>query len=270
MIPLVTIITPVYNAGEMLEDTIISILEQTYLNIEYIIIDGGSTDSTLSIIKKYEDKIAHIISESDHGMYDAIAKGFSIANGEIICYLNAGDLFYPSTIETVVNVFKLDSVQWLTGYRSVCNVKNVLTRVELPFRYKNKLIQRGSYGQRLPYIQQESTFWRKSLLDLVNLEKFRNLKVAGDYYLWYCFSIQNKLEIISAPLGIFKVHSGQLSEGLSEYFSEIVSFTKKPNIFTRIEELWEKFFWAMIPKVREFFFKNIWKYDHQKQKWLKL
>lgn len=270
MTSLISVITPVYNGASMLEETIISILEQTYSNIEYIIVDGSSTDNTLSVINKYEDRIAHVISEPDHGMYDALVKGFSIATGDVICYLNAGDLFYPNTIKTVVEVFNEDSINWLTGYRSVCNENNIITRVELPFRYKSRLIQFGSYGQRLPYIQQESTFWRRSLLESINLKMLSNLKSAGDYYLWYCFSIQNKLEIISAPLGVFKVHSGQLSEGLSEYFREIVSFTRKPNIFTRIEELWERFFWAMVPKAREFFFKNIWKYDHQNKKWLKL
>lgn len=269
MLPLVTVITPVYNGGEVLENTIISVLAQTYSNIEYIVIDGNSTDNTLAIIDKYKNGITQVISEPDEGMYDALAKGFSASSGEIICYINAGDWFYPAAIETVVDVFNNHHIQWLTGYRSICNENNVVTRIELPFRYKNKLIQSGSYGQRLPFIQQESTFWRKSLLNTVDVKILRKLRLAGDYYLWFCFSKESQIEIISAPLGVFKIHSGQLSEGLGAYWKEVASFTTKTNLLTRMQEFWEIIFWAMIPKVRDLFVNNIWKYDHKRQKWFK-
>ncbi|HAI20244.1 MAG TPA: glycosyltransferase, partial [Xanthomarina gelatinilytica] len=82
-LPLVSIITVVYNGAKTLEQTILSVLNQTYKNIEYIIIDGESTDGTLDIIEMYRDKISTCISEPDEGLYDAMNKGVSIANGEL-------------------------------------------------------------------------------------------------------------------------------------------------------------------------------------------
>lgn len=91
--PILTIITVTYNAATLLEKTILSVLEQTYKAIEYIIIDGNSTDSTVSIIKKYEVQLAHWESKKDRGIYHAMNKGVAKSNGNWICFLNAGDVF---------------------------------------------------------------------------------------------------------------------------------------------------------------------------------
>ena len=102
--PLVSIITVCLNNGENLENTIKSVINQTYSNIEYIIIDGGSTDNTIDIIKKYESKIEHWLSEKDKGIYDAMNKGVSLAKGKWIIFMNAGDEFYSrNTIEQIFN-----------------------------------------------------------------------------------------------------------------------------------------------------------------------
>jgi glycosyltransferase involved in cell wall biosynthesis len=101
--PLVSIITIVYNGEKSLEQTIQSVLNQTYENIEYVIIDGGSTDGTLDIIRRYENKIAYWMSEPDEGIYDAMNKGIYLATGEWINFMNAGDTFYQS--DTVEKVF---------------------------------------------------------------------------------------------------------------------------------------------------------------------
>ena len=100
--PLITIITVSYNAVLDIEATILSVIEQTYPLIEYIIIDGGSTDGTLEIIKKYENQITHWISEPDNGIYDAMNKGIQLAKGEWINFMNAGDLFYNEN--TIYNI----------------------------------------------------------------------------------------------------------------------------------------------------------------------
>ena len=101
-IPLITIITVSYNAVTTIKETIISVVTQSYPNIEYIIIDGGSTDGTLDIIKKYQDKITYWVSEPDKGIYDAMNKGLARANGDYVVFLNAGDRFPAAdTIEKV-------------------------------------------------------------------------------------------------------------------------------------------------------------------------
>jgi glycosyltransferase involved in cell wall biosynthesis len=105
-LPLVTIITVVYNNDNYLAETINSVLAQSYDNIEYIIVDGGSTDRTLNIICQYEAKIDYWISESDRGLYDAMNKGIALANGEIIGILNSDDLYFPDTVNTVVKAYQ--------------------------------------------------------------------------------------------------------------------------------------------------------------------
>lgn len=96
--PLISIITVVYNGVKYLEETIQSVISQTYDNVEYIIIDGGSTDGTVDIIKKYEDKIDYWVSEKDKGIYDAMNKGIDAVSGEWINFMNAGDGFFDNDV----------------------------------------------------------------------------------------------------------------------------------------------------------------------------
>lgn len=109
----ITVITVVYNAKNDLEKTILSVLSQTYPNIEYIIIDGGSTDGTLDIIKKYKSKITYWISEPDEGIYDAMNKGINLATGKWINFMNAGDIFFDKYV--IERIFK----QNIIGYHFI-------------------------------------------------------------------------------------------------------------------------------------------------------
>lgn len=105
-LPLITLVTVVYNGERFLEKTLLSVINQTYANVEYIIIDGGSTDGTLGIISQYAHAIDYWVSEKDNGIYDAMNKGVRLSLGEWICFMNAGDVFYSST--TLDDVFKRD------------------------------------------------------------------------------------------------------------------------------------------------------------------
>jgi len=102
--PVVSVITVVFNSAGLLERTLTSVLGQTYPNIEYIVIDGGSKDGTVDIIRKHEDRIAYWISEPDRGIYDAMNKGLAAATGDFLWFLNAGDLAYRA--ETLESVFQ--------------------------------------------------------------------------------------------------------------------------------------------------------------------
>jgi len=112
--PKISIITVVYNGEKFLEQTIQSVLNQTYKNIEYIIIDGGSTDGTVEIIRKYEEKIDYWVSEPDKGIYDAMNKGAKFATGDFINFMNADDIIYNnSTVEVIVrNMHDIDAVYY--------------------------------------------------------------------------------------------------------------------------------------------------------------
>lgn len=103
---LVSVVTVSYNAAAIIEQTMLSVINQTYENIEYIIIDGGSTDGTVDIIKKYANSIAYWVSEPDNGIYDAMNKGIKVATGEWINFMNAGDIYYNErSIKDMVQSF---------------------------------------------------------------------------------------------------------------------------------------------------------------------
>lgn len=117
--PKISVITVVYNAHSLIERTIKSVLSQTYTNIEYIIIDGGSSDGTLEIAEKYQSQIALIHSGKDNGIYDAMNKGLNDATGGYVLYLNAGDELYSS--ETLAHVFSIGEADVYYGNTAVVN-----------------------------------------------------------------------------------------------------------------------------------------------------
>lgn len=128
--PKITIVTACYNSEEYLEDCIRSIKNQTYDNLEHIIVDGKSTDHTLEIIKKYENCYnMRWISERDNGMYDAICKGSHMGTGEICAWLNSDDMYLPWACELVANVMSKTDIQWCTGipchYTEECIAYNI-------------------------------------------------------------------------------------------------------------------------------------------------
>ena len=110
-----SIITVVKNSESNIEKTIRSVIEQKYKNLEYIIIDGKSTDGTLELIKKYKDKVSLIISEKDEGIWDAMNKGIKLANGDIIGFLNSDDIYYPGALSTVNEYFESNNIDFLFG-----------------------------------------------------------------------------------------------------------------------------------------------------------
>ena len=128
--PLVTIITATFNSGKTLENTINSVLEQSYDNIEYIIIDGGSTDNTLDIISKYKERISHVISEPDNGVYDAWNKGIKLSKGDWISFLGSDDVMYPNAVHQYVNFIEQNpEVEYVSSRVDYVNEDNSLNSI---------------------------------------------------------------------------------------------------------------------------------------------
>lgn len=108
MAPGISVVTPSYNQADYLEETIQSVLSQSYPHVEYIVMDGGSTDGSVKILERYDEEIDHWVSEPDDGQTDAIAKGFDRASGDILCWLNSDDLMKPGTLNVVAGIFEND------------------------------------------------------------------------------------------------------------------------------------------------------------------
>ena len=150
--PLITIITVSYNAVRTIENTILSVLNQVYLDIEYIIIDGGSTDGTLDIIKKYQEKIAYWVSEPDKGIYDAMNKGIEKATGDYLFFLGADDILMENAIQKIFGDNL--STKFLMIYGNVMYDNNNI--VKSRFSYKTFLHNT---------IHHQATFYSRKLFD---------------------------------------------------------------------------------------------------------
>ena len=113
--PTISVVTPSYNQGRFLEETICSVLTQSYPCVEYVVIDGASSDDSVEIIRKYAGQLTYWVSETDKGQYDAINKGFARTTGEIMAWLNSDDMYTPWALTVVADIFRLfPHVEWIT------------------------------------------------------------------------------------------------------------------------------------------------------------
>jgi glycosyltransferase involved in cell wall biosynthesis len=217
--PKISLVTPNFNGGKYLEDTILSVLDQGYPNLEYIIIDGNSTDGSIDIIKKYKDRLAYWISEPDKGMYDAIQKGFEKSTGDIMAWINSDDMYHRKSLLTVGEIFSSCSdIEWLHG-ASTAYDESGRTVYCAPGRQFTKF---DFYNRDYKWIQQESVFWRRSLWEKAGSGLNINLKYAGDFELWLRFLKHSRLHVADVLIGGFRWRSsGQLTlEHFNDYISE--------------------------------------------------
>lgn len=221
--PKITIVTACYNSEAYLEDCIKSILNQTYDNIEHIIVDGKSTDHTLDIIKKYDGKYnMKWISEPDHGMYDAICKGFDMATGDIYAWLNSDDMYMPWACELVAQVMSKTDIQWCTGIPCHYTERGVAYNVaRITPSFPQRFIRKGyNDGRVATFLEQESMFWSKELWDKCG-SVMANYRYAGDYHLWKEFAKYQPLVTLDSVISGFRIHEGQKSSDREKYYDEV-------------------------------------------------
>jgi glycosyltransferase involved in cell wall biosynthesis len=224
--PRFTIVTPSYNQGQYLEETICSVLDQGYPNLEYIIIDGGSTDNSVAIIERYAPYLAYWVSEPDRGQYHGLNKGFSRATGELMGWINSDDKHLPWTLRTAATIFATDArVRWLTTATLLrWNRHGDLVGARTSPGYARTWFYRGWNLKGQPgfqqWIQQESTFWRRQLWEEAGGSLDDRLAYAGDFELWARFWEHTDLVATSCPLAAFRVQPEQKTAQLDAYCHE--------------------------------------------------
>jgi glycosyltransferase involved in cell wall biosynthesis len=178
-LPLVSIVTVVYNGAAHLEQAMQSVIGQSYANIEYLLIDGGSSDGTLEIVAKYQDRLDYWISEPDRGIYDAMNKGIALCRGELIALLNADDYYQPDAVEAVVESYRRQpSAQILYGHAFFIDDA-------LKLRYRSRA--HADYWRGMCFSHQAMFVQRDLYLALGSYDA--GLRIAADYdFVVKCFT----------------------------------------------------------------------------------
>lgn len=241
--PRISIVTPSLNQGNFIDATIQSVLSQEYPNLEYIIVDGGSTDGTLSILEKYTGQLRWI-SEKDEGQTDAINKGMRLATGDILAYLNADDILLPGSLWEVGRIFeKHPGVHWLTGRCKIVDEHGKDMRAAISL-YKNLLLYSSSYRLLLVtnYISQPSTFWRMELQGRCGLFD-PTLNFVMDYDYWLRLWKEAPPFIYHRELGGFRIQrnskttSGGHLQGFVGEESLVVGRHSPSKVWRRLHDL---------------------------------
>lgn len=221
----ISIVTPTLNRAEYLEETILSVIGQMYDNIEYIVIDGGSYDNSVEIIKKHDQSLSFWTSEPDEGMYHAIQKGFEHSTGDIMAWLNSDDKYQPGALEIVNQIFSsLPNVDWIIGIPTTYNKDGLCVKIQHQRKWAITRFWLGDFK----WIQQESVFWRRSLWDKAGGYIDTKLKYAADFDLWCRFFKYAQLHSVGTVLGGFRLHGSQLSLKYAElYESEAFISSRK-------------------------------------------
>jgi len=224
----ISIIIPSFNQGRFIAQTIDSILNQSYRDFEILVIDGGSTDNTIEILKCYADRIFWV-SEKDRGQTHAINKGIAIANGEVITYLNSDDYLLKGTLEKASSIFNQNNdILWITGDYLIVDGNGNQIQSAIA-KYKTFFRKRLSFNVLtvLNPINQPGTFLRKQLIDQIGIFN-EELCYAMDYEYWLRVIKIQKPHVLSDKLAAFRIHTN--SKGGSNYtqqFEEELMIARK-------------------------------------------
>lgn len=242
----VSILTVCYNSALTIQDTIESVLKQTYNDIEYIIIDGASIDDTLNIINRYKDQISKIISEPDNGIYDAMNKGLALATGEIIGILNADDFFAShTTVSDIVNTLKSSGADSLYGNLNYVDGNN-LNKIVRKWVAGNYSLSSFRWGWMPPH---PTFFVRRKVYEQYGTFRL-DLKSAADYELMLRFLFVNNISTAYLPKVLVHMRTGGVSNAS---FTNRLSANRQDRLAWKLNGVKPFFFTLFLKPVRKIF-----------------
>lgn len=213
--PKISIITPSFNQGNFLEQTILSVLNQSYPNLEYIIIDGGSTDNSIEIIKKYESHLKYWVSEKDRGQAHAINKGLVHCTGEIFNWINSDDYLVEGTLTKVVEAFEISGADAIAGEVNNFDEKGIVKKV------KNQKLQINEYLEKeVELIYHQPAVWLRmnKMKEVGFFKEEMHYCFDQDYMMRYLLET-HKVCYVNEVLAYFRIHNNSKSVALAEKFA---------------------------------------------------
>ncbi len=234
-LPTISLVVPSLNQGRFLEANLLSLFDQAYPKLQLVIMDGGSTDESLDVIERYRDRCHAVTVGPDDGHYNAINRGFAQTGGEVMGWLNSDDLHMPWCLATVGEVFaQFPQIDWLTtGFSLGLNEAGRVIICRGPHAHSSRAFLRGENltGGHWParsVIQQESTFWRRSLWERAGSSLNEQYDLAGDFELWTRFAGLTEIHSVQVPLAGFRFHARQKTATQKQrYFEQAKDVLKK-------------------------------------------
>jgi glycosyltransferase involved in cell wall biosynthesis len=236
-LPSISIVTPSYNQGQFLEETIQSVLNQNYPNLEYIIIDGGSTDNSVKIIRKYEDRLAYWVSEKDRGQTEAINKGFKIATGELIAWINSDDYYCENVFFRIAAFFSANpEIMLIYGNSYFVDEKGKITAFKPALPFNAFIIRHGGF-----LIHQPTVFLRRTVLKDVG---YLNDSYHGVMDIeWYCrISERYKPVPLNIDVAMFRWHQASKSSSPSGSNHYLRSLNERISVTVKYSPILKPFF----------------------------
>lgn len=236
-LPRITLVTPSYNQGSFIEETLDSVLSQRYPNLEYIVMDGGSTDGTREILTRYRDRLAVCVSEPDKGQSDALIKGFARATGNIWGWLCADDVLLPGALDTVAAKCPTDG--WQIGSARVMDERSHLGVIVDHDRYRPGDVLFNGY-----LLSQVSVFWSAQLYRRVRGLN-RELHYSMDWDLWTQFEEIVAPRIVPDALAAFRVHPAAKTASQDRMWKEIAAGRDQRLRGRRLEKVLRRIQWRL-------------------------
>lgn len=199
----ISVVTPSYNQGDFLEATILSVLGQDYPNLEYLVLDGGSTDASVNILKNYSDRIHFWSSEKDDGQSDAITSGLKRSSGDILCWVNSDDILCPGTLSAVADALPLDTPAWLIGHSRQINSSGGKGS---KIRYAGEINKHTFYQYKYSWFSQPSVFWNRKMMETAGYpdRQYNYIMDLDLFYRMYCVAPP---VVIDRILSEYRIHA---------------------------------------------------------------